>query len=217
MHSEERPAGEESASVCRLAGVEDQWISLKNRMAIVLQPERVVHSLAVADESVAMGHCFGGDLVKLAFAGLLHDGAKELSAVELLAFAEAKALVADPSERENPSVLHGPVGAWIARSAWGIDDPIILESIHYHTTGESNMSLEACIVFMADLIEPGRRYTGVEVLRRLCREDLRAAMIEAIVQTFDYLERKKLPCHGGTQRCLAWLEKGRSISWKARN
>ena len=82
------------------------------------------------------------------------------------------------------------------------------------------MSKEACIVFMADLIEPGRDYQGVDVLRRLCREDLWAAMVEALTQTLEYLEREKKPLHSGTLRCLKWLQEERSIewtTWKARN
>jgi ribosome silencing factor RsfS/YbeB/iojap len=171
---------------------------------------RLLHSLLVADEAVIMGRRFGGDLTRLALAGLLHDGAKEMPTPALLALAEAQGLITDPAERARPSILHGPVAAWLAERHWGISDPVILEAIRFHTTGGPGMSREACIIFMADLIEPSRDYPGVELLRRLCRQDLRAAMIEAINQTFDYLARKKQPVHAGMTRCLEWLrqEKG---------
>lgn len=209
--------GYEGLLVCRLAGVEGQWLELKGRIQKALNPKRFIHSLAVADEAVAMGNRFGGDLVRLALAGLAHDGAKGMSAGELLALGETQGLITDPSQKENPSLLHGPAAAWMAGHEWGVSDPVILEAISLHTTGEAGMSLEACIVFMADLIEPGRNYDGVDILRRLCREDLRLAMIEAIEQTFGYLERANLPLHQGTRRCLAWLKTERGIEWKARN
>jgi len=217
MQDEAEKAGGEGALVCRLAGAGDQWENLKDRMEHTLKPRRFTHSLGVVEEAVAMGRRFGGDLVKLALAGLVHDGAKEYSAGELLALAEAESLITDPAERENPSLLHGPVGAWLAQQEWGISDPVILESIRLHTTAGAEMSIEACIVFMADLIEPGRTYDGVELLRRLCGEDLRAAMIEAITRTFAYLEQKELPLHGGSTRCLNWLIKERGMEWRARN
>jgi predicted HD superfamily hydrolase involved in NAD metabolism len=186
-------------------------------MERMLKPGRFAHSLAVADESVLMGRLYGGDLVRLALAGLAHDGAKGLDAEKLLAIGEAGGLITDPAQRENPTLLHGPAAAWLAEREWGIDDPVVLEAIRLHTTGDAGMSLEACIVLMADLIEAGRDYDGVDILRRLCRKDLQAAMVEALEQTFEYLERKEMPVHQGAKRCLAWLREGGGSTWKARN
>jgi len=217
MRPESAPPGGESERACLTAGAQSRWLSLKARMERELGPLRLAHSLAVADEAVGMGRRFGGDLLKLALAGLLHDGAKELGAANLLTLGEEWGLIGDPAERENPSLLHGPVGAWLAAERWGIGDPVILECIRYHTTGEAGLSREACIVFMADLIEPGRKYEGVDVLRQLCQENLRSAMIEALEQTFVYLERKKKPLHSGALRCLAWLKDKGGVKWKARN
>jgi predicted HD superfamily hydrolase involved in NAD metabolism len=217
MHKDKPKPGAKSAKACRLAGEERQWLTLKIRVEQMLHPKRLAHCYAVADESVAMGRRFGGDVVKLAFAGILHDAAKELGDGKLLAIGEAQGLIVDEAERENPSLLHGPVCAWLAQHEWGIADPIVLECIRFHTVAEANMGLEACIVFMADLIEPGREYTGVDLLRKLCRKDLRAAMIEALEQTFVYLERKKLPLHGGARRCLDWLRGEGGRAWTARS
>ena len=213
-HVEAEGAG---ALVCRLAGIGDQWDSLKAKLGDRLSENRYIHSQLVADTAVAMGRAFGGDLVKLALAGLLHDGAKELGNEKLLAIGEAEGLITDLAEKENPYLLHGPVGAWMAQSEWEITDSIILEAIRLHTTGEAGMSKEACIVFMADLIEPKRAYRGVEVLRQLCREDLQAGMIEAITQTYTYLARGNRPLHQGMARCLAWLKEERGIEWKVKN
>ena len=197
--------GSRAAQACEQAGVGSRWRGQRGRMEDMLGQKRFIHSLAVADTSVAMGEIFGGDPVRLALAGLLHDGAKGLGDERLLAFGASHGLISDPAERENPSLLHGPVAARMASDTWGVDDPVILEAIRYHTTGAEKMCREACIVFMADLIEPGRSYQGVDILRRLCGEDLRLAMIEAIEQTYVYLAREQKPLHNGTSRCLAWL------------
>lgn len=37
-------------------------------------------------------------------------------------------------------LLHGPVGAYIAQSEFGITDEELLNAIRFHTTGRANMS-----------------------------------------------------------------------------
>jgi len=60
-----------------------------------------------------------------------------------------------------------------------VTDEDVLSAIRYHTTGRAGMSALEAIVFLADLIEPGRTFPGVEELRRLSREDLNAALLAA--------------------------------------
>jgi len=205
--------GDASVDIGDISG---DWLRLKGLMERALSPERFVHSLEVAGAAVSMGRAFGGDLERLAVSGLLHDGAKDMSDGELLAIAEAYGLITDPAERRRPNLLHGPVASVLAPRDWGVTDPVIIESIRYHTTGEAGISKEACIVFMADLIEPGRKYQGVQTLRRLCGEDLRAAVIEAIEQTVEYVKRVNKPFHQGMARCYDWIKSEGSISWRAR-
>ena len=208
--------GDVAKEACVQAGCGADWALWDAQMANALKQKRYRHSLAVADTAVGMGRLFGGDLGKLAIAGLLHDGAKELGDAKLLAIGEKEGLIRDPAERANPSLLHGPVAAWMAPQTWRVDDPVILDAIRLHTTGAPGMGKEACIVFMADLIEPGRVYPDVVILRKLCGEDLREAMMEAIQQTFVYLAQKDQPIHGATRLCLDWLQHERSPIWKAK-
>ena len=205
----------DAEALCIDAG-ECRWDAMKAQMAQTLGQKRFRHSLAVADTAVAMGRLFGGDLVKLALAGLLHDAAKELGDAKLLETAVSEGLITDEVERESVYLLHGPVAAWMLRRDWGIEDPTILEAIRFHTTGAPGMCREACIIFMADLVEPGRTYQDAVILRQLCREDLRAAMLLAIEQTYVYLARKNLPLHGAMRLCHEWLQNERSLEWKAK-
>lgn len=182
-----------------------QWDNLTKMMEARLSPKRMAHTIRVVRCGAALTGRFGGCLYQVLMACLLHDGAKEYSNEALLHLARTHSLLRDPSEVDNPAVLHGPVAAWQAAHEWGVEDPIILEAIRYHTTGEANMSLEASIVFMADLIEPGRRYVRVEDLRETTLRDLRAGMLLAIDETYLYLERKKIPVHQGMVACQQWL------------
>lgn len=63
-------------------------------------------------------------------------------------------------------LLHGPVGAYIAQSEFGITDEELLNAIRFHTTGRASMSRLEKIIFVADMIEPNRRFDGVERLRK---------------------------------------------------
>ncbi len=45
----------------------------------------------------------------------------------------------------------------------------------HHTTGRAHMSLVEKIIFLADAIEPGRNYPGVDEIRKLAYEDIDAA------------------------------------------
>ena len=53
----------------------------------------------------------------------------------------------------------------------------------------------AKVVFLADMVEPGRDFPGVEELRRLARKDLDKAMLLAYSNTIRYLLDEGLLIH----------------------
>ena len=53
---------------------------------------------------------------------------------------------------------HGPVGAIIARNEFGIEDEDILNAIRFHTTGRAGMSTLEKLIYVSDMIEPGRNF-----------------------------------------------------------
>ncbi|MFS8512340.1 MAG: bis(5'-nucleosyl)-tetraphosphatase (symmetrical) YqeK, partial [Planifilum fulgidum] len=73
------------------------------------------------------------------------------------------------------------------REELGVDDEEVLNAIRSHTTGRPGMSLLEKVVFLADYIEPGRSFSGVEEVRRLAREDLDRAILKALDNTIVYL------------------------------
>jgi len=144
------------------------------------------HVLGVAETARAMACRFGADERAAYTAGLLHDVAKVLSPEALLKAAEGSGIVVDEIERRSPGLLHGPVAAVWAQQELGIRDQAILDAIRYHTTGRAGMSPLEMIIYTADLIEPGRRYPGVEALRELAGNDLKAACLAGLDQTLRY-------------------------------
>lgn len=151
-------------------------------------PHRYRHTIGVRYTSICLAMCYGEDLTRASYAGLLHDCAKHMSNEKLLAKCYEHHLTVSEVEEKNPFLLHGRVGAWLAEHKYGITDPEILGAIEWHTTGRPDMTLLEKIVFTADYIEPGRNQApNLVELRRLAFTDIDQAVCAILKQTLDYL------------------------------
>ncbi|KUG04263.1 hydrolase (had superfamily), yqek [hydrocarbon metagenome] len=145
-----------------------------------LSNKRYQHSLQVADTAVKMARRYGLDESRANLAGILHDYARDLSEGELLNIAVSNNLIGNQVERDIPDLLHGPVGAFLLKQELGTKDTEILSAISHHTLGSVGMSDLEKVIFISDMIEPGRSYNGVEELRELAYKDLDAAMLTGL-------------------------------------
>lgn len=164
----------------------------------LLDKPRLTHSAGVRSTAVQMARRYGVDTEKAALAGLLHDLAKPLTEGDLLKLAGDFDILIDTVDREYPPLLHAPVGAELARRKFGIEDPEVLGAIRWHTTGRQGMSLLEAIIYLADYIEPGRKFTGVQTMRRLEAKSLRAAILYSMDSTIRYLLRSGRSVHPNT-------------------
>lgn len=155
---------------------------LKERM----DEELFIHSLGVEEAAYNLAALYGIDSQKASLAGLLHDYAKGLPAKQLCRIASEYNL-ADDISRQEPALLHAPVGAWLLKHELGIDDQEVLEAIRVHTTGFPGMSPLSKIVYLADCLEPGRNYPGVKELRAIARRDLNQALLIAVDRTIKHI------------------------------
>ena len=121
-----------------------------------LDRERYEHSLGVADTAVELAEKFGQDVNKAYTAGLVHDCAKCLPKEELINIINSR-LSVDECELINPKTHHAPVGAYLAKDIFHIDDEEILSAVRWHTIGKLGMSDFEKIIFIADKIEPRTR------------------------------------------------------------
>ncbi len=173
---------------------------LKSRVSLA----RFEHSLRVVEKAVSMTEGLSLDQEKLRLAALLHDYAKDMTEQELLALAGQYGIIICEAEKRQPDLLHGPVGAFLCRRDLKIEDEAILRAIYYHTTGSAGMSLLDKVVFLADLLEPGRTYEGVDELRRICEDDLDEGLLAAFDGTLQYVLRRKLLIHPLTVQARNW-------------
>lgn len=163
-----------------------------------LDEDRLRHSLAVEKVALKLAKIHRANVKKAALAGLLHDCAKWMSGSELLRTARNFRIKIDPFMRVQPKLLHAPVSACFAKKYFGIKDKEILQAIQSHTTGRPNMTVLEKIIYLADHIEPGRRYRHVETIRRLAMKDLDAAIAHASTEMIKYLLNKGLPVYSQT-------------------
>jgi 2-amino-4-hydroxy-6-hydroxymethyldihydropteridine diphosphokinase len=91
------------------------------------------------------------DCIRWRAAGFLHDALREVPPEDLRD-------VVPPSLRTlSGKLLHGPAAAERLRRD-GVDDESLLRAVAYHTIGHPELDQLGRALFIADYIEPGRRY-----------------------------------------------------------
>lgn len=168
---------------------------MKELLEKALPAKRFKHSVAVYETALKLAAEHNLPTDKIAISALLHDCGREIPKKESVAKAEAYGIQLLEVEIKQPILLHAILGAPIAKEKYGVDDVEILDGIRYHTTGKANMSPLAMVVFLADMIEPGRDFPGVEELRQLAKKSLEEAMLKAYSNTINYLLEEKLLIH----------------------
>lgn len=176
----------------------------EERLAKKLTPELYAHCAGVAETAARLATQLGCDPEQARLAGWLHDCAREWSPTQLLRFAHANGIEIDKISRCQPILLHGPVGAILAQN-WGLHDYEILSAIRYHTLGYPGMSLLAQIIYIADKIEPGRLYPGVDQLRKKVTNNFNDGLIETVAQSISYVLQKRQIIHPLTITFYNWL------------
>ena len=159
-----------------------------------LRRERVEHTERVAYSAIALAKAYGVSAHDALVAALLHDIAKETDEK----WFERNGLSAPDTSGMPKKIRHALYGAAIAKSCFGIDDEEILDAIRLHTTGGDDMSELAEVIFLADYIEEGRNFDGVEKIRLAARESLKKGMCAALERTLAFLEEDGGEIYVGT-------------------
>ena len=162
-----------------------------------LKPKRYEHSLRVYETALKMAEHFHADAKKVAIAALIHDCGRQVPKEASAAKAKELGITVDPVEQAQPILLHAKLGVYYAVHKYGVspDDREVLDAIRYHSTGTADMTETAKIVFLADLIEPGRDFEGVEAIRKASFQDLDRGMLLSYDNTIRYLLEDGLLIH----------------------
>lgn len=186
----------------------DKRSRIIKKLQTTLDRARLRHSLRVEKIALKLGRRWGADCHKLSLAALLHDCARKDDPPGLLKAAVKAGIRLNQLSRFEPKLLHAELSARQARSEFGLSDQAILSAIRHHTVGRPRMSKLDKIIYLADHIEVGRRFFGINRIRQLAFLDLDRAVLESTSLMLQYLLDHKLPIFEGTikTRNYYWLK-----------
>jgi predicted HD superfamily hydrolase involved in NAD metabolism len=141
------------------------YAQAEEALATRLSAGALAHSERVARTAGELAKSYGVDVGEARLAGLLHDWNRDLSSEALLAEARAMGLPVTDVDVAVPYLLHARTGASSAAFALPGLPEQVADAIALHTVGSSQMSELAKIVYLADMLEPGRKYPAAEVIR----------------------------------------------------
>lgn len=170
-----------------------------------LSPKRWKHTVGVVKEAKLLARLNGADEQKAELAAYCHDLAKEFSKKKNRDYIRSCAL---PSRYlDYPQLAHGGVAAVVLQNEYNIQDEDILNAVRYHSTGRENMSLLEKIIYIADLIEEGRQYEGLEAIRKLARADLNEGLKLALTEVIAFVRQQGKEPDETSIKALAYLQR----------
>jgi len=181
------------------------WSMLDAALRHQISGERLAHTYRVVEAARELADRFGVSRAQAEVAALLHDYAKAMPPPRLLAEAQKRGLIVDPAEEKQPHLLHGTVAAALLTEQGLIDDPAIADAIRWHTTGRAGMTALEKVIWLADYIESGRRFPGVDPTRAVARQDLDRALVMAMDSTISHVVSRGWILHLYTIHARNWL------------
>ena len=122
----------------------------------------------MAGTAARLARAYGVDECKARLAGLLHDWDKGYDDAGIRARVEELGLAVDPYVfEEMPWLLHGPTAAAALARAFPCLPRDVVQAIARHTAGAVGMTDLDMVVYVADALEPGRDYAGLDEIRAL--------------------------------------------------
>lgn len=155
-----------------------------------LTEERYAHTERVTDTAIRLAKIYDESEEAVMLAAVFHDYAKYRDQKEM------KKIIAD-SDLPNDllayhhELWHGPVASLLISKEFGIDNPDIISAIRWHTTGTINMQPIDKIIYLADYIEPGRDFPGLDQVRQFSTNNLDYACFLAVRNSICFLLNKE--------------------------
>ena len=165
-----------------------------------LTEERWQHTVRVAVLAAEYSRAAGVYEIDAITAAALHDCAKYLS----LSSEELKKFT--PPQGVPEPVMHQYSGAYVAENTFGVKDEAILNAIRYHTSGRENMSNLEKLILLADFLEEGRDFEGVDGLRTRLKDGLDICLLAVLERQLNYLKSKGATIYPLTERAYKYIK-----------
>lgn len=153
-----------------------------------LSKKRFLHTINVRNEAVKLAEKHECSVEKAIISALLHDAYREYSIDKINDFVKEYQL--DSFYFNNVALSHGKIAAKMIQKDYNIQDLDIINAVRFHTTGRADMSLLEKVIFIADAVEVGRNYPGVENLRAMAYTDIDKACLQGINNTIIHVIEK---------------------------
>lgn len=147
-----------------------------------MKPQRIEHSFNATVEGIKLAKRYDANIKDVTVALLMHDIGKYVT-VDMLK--NMKIPVPDCGNLPE-ECRHAEYGAAICKYVYKLSDEIV-NAVKYHTTCCPSMDKLTKIVALADFIEPGRKFDGVEKIREAAKNNLDEAVVMMLKSTIDYL------------------------------
>ena len=170
-----------------------------------LTPQRLYHSICVAEQAKHLAEIFGGDTEKAYTAGLVHDIMRYEPPEKMIELIIGDGQVLTQSEKKITVTLHAVAGEVYLRKNLKVTDGEILSSVRYHTTGKEDMTLLEKIIYAADLTSADREYPDVDEVRALAEQDLDRTVLRGLSFTIEDNAKKCRPIHIDTVKAFNYL------------
>lgn len=155
-----------------------------------MDKKRFEHCIGVSKTARKLAKLNGYDEDKAALAGFIHDYAKRVPVEEYRKIIKEQGF--DPDLLNwNRAIWHGIVGTYFIKRDLKITDPEILQAVWRHTTADVEMTTLDKIVFVADFIEPGRDFPGVDEARQVAYNNLDDGVGYELAHTLEFLVKNR--------------------------
>ena len=171
-----------------------------------LKPQRLYHSICVAEQARHLAELYGGDKDRAYTAGLIHDIMRYEDPDSMIRMIEEDGKYhLSESEKKITVTLHAVAGEVFLRREMKVTDEEILSAVRYHTTGKEDMSLLEKILYAADLTSEDRNYPDIKEVRKLAEEDLDRTCLMGLSFTIEDNARRNRPINTDTVKAYNYL------------
>ncbi len=170
-----------------------------------LLPQRLYHSICVAEKAKHLAEKYGADKEKAYTAGLIHDIMRYEPVEKMIELIEDDGQALSDSEKAITVTLHAIAGEVYLRKVLNVTDEEILSAVRWHTTGKENMSLFEKVIYVADLVSEDRCYPDVDDVRELAEKDLDKTCLRGLSFTIEDNAKKGKLIHTETVKAYNYF------------
>ena len=171
----------------------------------IIPEARRKHTEGMLETALHLAELYGVDKDKVEIAATCHDMYRLLDSEDINR--QIVKYGVDERYLNNPSLAHSKIATNALIKDFGMEDEDILNAVNYHTTGRESMSKLEKIIYLADAIEPGRPFPGVDEIRALAEVDLDLGVLAMLKHSVNHLKEKNMEVDEDSIKAIEYLER----------